>query len=47
MSKDGIMVDPSKIEVIMDWKVPSSVHEIRSFLGLLVIIGTSLRGSQS
>jgi hypothetical protein len=34
VSKDGILVDPSKIEAVVDWKVPSSVHEIRSFLGL-------------
>ena len=34
VSKDGILVDSSKIEAVVDWKVPSSVHEIRSFLGL-------------
>jgi hypothetical protein len=34
VSKKGILVDPSKIESIVDWKTPSSVHEIRSFLGL-------------
>ncbi|KAK9125231.1 hypothetical protein Scep_014077 [Stephania cephalantha] len=30
----GIAVDPSKIQTITDWPTPSSVSEIRSFLGL-------------
>jgi hypothetical protein len=34
ISKDGISVDPSKVEEVMDWKPPKSVHQIRSFLGL-------------
>lgn len=34
ISKDGVVVDPSKIEVIMDWERPTNVWEIRSFLGL-------------
>jgi hypothetical protein len=32
-SKDGISVDPSKVQEVMDWKPPKSVHQIRSFLG--------------
>jgi hypothetical protein len=32
--KDGISVDPSKVQEVMDWKPPKSVHKIRSFLGL-------------
>jgi hypothetical protein len=31
---DGISVDPSKVQEVMDWKPTTSVHEIRSFLGL-------------
>jgi hypothetical protein len=31
---DGISVDPSKVQEVMDWKPPTSVHQIRSFLGL-------------
>jgi hypothetical protein len=27
-------VDPAKVTTIMDWKAPSTVSEIRSFLGL-------------
>ena len=33
ISKEGLSVDPSKIEVVVSWKRPSSVTEIRSFLG--------------
>ncbi|KAA3480729.1 DNA/RNA polymerases superfamily protein [Gossypium australe] len=34
VSAEGIRVDPRKIEVVLDWKPPKSVAEIRSFLGL-------------
>ena len=34
MSKDGIQVDPKKIEAIIDWTRPTTVTEVRSFLGL-------------
>jgi hypothetical protein len=34
VSKDGISIDPSKVQEVMDWKPPSSVYQIRSFLGL-------------
>jgi len=34
ISEDGISVDPSKIQDVLDWKTPESVPEIRSFLGL-------------
>ncbi|GMI64252.1 hypothetical protein HRI_000094500 [Hibiscus trionum] len=34
VSAEGICVDPTKIEAIVDWKQPKSVTEIRSFLGL-------------
>ena len=28
------MVDPTKVQEVLDWKAPISVHEVRSFLGL-------------
>ena len=31
---EGIVVDPSKVQEVMDWKAPTSVSEVRSFLGL-------------
>ena len=34
LSKDGISVDPSKVQEVMDWKAPTSVYEVWSFLGL-------------
>jgi hypothetical protein len=34
ISKDDISIDPSKVQEVMDWKPPKSVHQIRSFLGL-------------
>ncbi|WVZ80963.1 hypothetical protein U9M48_028396 [Paspalum notatum var. saurae] len=34
VSKGGIMVDPSKISSVMDWKVSEVVKEVRGFLGL-------------
>ena len=34
ISSDGVEVDPSKIESIVNWKRPESIPEIRSFLGL-------------
>ena len=34
MSIEGIRVDPAKIEVVVNWKPPRSVTEVRSFLGL-------------
>ena len=34
VSKDGIQVDPKKIEAVADWPRPTTVIEIRSFLGL-------------
>ena len=34
VSKDGIQVDPKKIEAVIDWPRPTTVTEVRSFLGL-------------
>ena len=34
VSKDGIQVDPKKIEAIIEWPRPTTVTEVRSFLGL-------------
>ena len=34
VSKDGIAVDPKKVEVLVEWNRPNSVTEVRSFLGL-------------
>ncbi|KAL0412554.1 UNVERIFIED_CONTAM: Retrovirus-related Pol polyprotein from transposon.6 [Sesamum radiatum] len=34
ISSDGLAVDPSKVEAIVEWKRPENVTEVRSFLGL-------------
>jgi hypothetical protein len=34
ISNGGIAVDPAKVKEIMEWRVPTTVTEIRSFLGL-------------
>jgi hypothetical protein len=34
ISEGGISVDPSKIEDVLSWNTPTSVFDIRSFLGL-------------
>ena len=34
VSKDGIQVDPRKIEAVIDWPRPTTITEVRSFLGL-------------
>jgi hypothetical protein len=32
--ENGVSVDPSKVQEVMDWKTPTTVSEVRSFLGL-------------
>ena len=32
--KDGIVVDPKKVEAIIEWNRPNSVTEVHSFLRL-------------
>ena len=34
ISGEGIAVDPSKVQTVTEWLEPTSVSEIRSFLGL-------------
>jgi hypothetical protein len=34
VSNGGILVDPSKVKDVLNWKPPTDVGEIRSFLGL-------------
>ncbi|KAJ9546535.1 LOW QUALITY PROTEIN: hypothetical protein OSB04_019078 [Centaurea solstitialis] len=35
VNREGIKVDPTKIEAVMSWEVPKTPSEIRSFLGWL------------
>jgi hypothetical protein len=34
LSAKGIEVDPSKVKQILEWNSPTTVHQVRSFLGL-------------
>ena len=34
VTKDGISVDPGKVDALSNWRRPTTVTEIRSFLGL-------------
>jgi hypothetical protein len=34
VTKEGIAVDPGKMEVVVNWVRPSNAHEVQSFLGL-------------
>ena len=34
MSKDGVSVDPSKVEAVLRWIRPKNATEVRSFLSL-------------
>ncbi|KAL5573844.1 hypothetical protein UlMin_023441 [Ulmus minor] len=34
ISKDGVSVDPSKVEAVSNWPRPTTVTEIRGFLGM-------------
>ena len=35
VTKDGIEMDQNKIEAIISWPIPSSIHDVRSFHGLV------------
>ena len=34
LSDEGTLIDPSKVQEVLEWKAPTLVHEVRSFLGL-------------
>jgi hypothetical protein len=35
ISGEGITMDPTKVEAIMEWPAPTNVPEVRSFMGLV------------
>lgn len=35
VSQDGVATDPAKTAVVEQWEVPSTVHQLRSFLGFV------------
>jgi hypothetical protein len=34
ISDEGIAMDPTKFEVIMEWPAPTNIKEVRSFMGI-------------
>ena len=34
MKKDGVSVDPTKVEAVTKWECPTTITSVRSFLGL-------------
>ena len=34
VSAQRLVVDPAKAQAVQDWKIPTNVTEVRSFLGL-------------
>jgi hypothetical protein len=34
LSEDGIFVDPTKVQEVLDWEAATTISEVRSFLGL-------------
>jgi hypothetical protein len=45
ISKEGIKMDPTKVEAISNWNQPKTVTEIRSFLELARYYAGSLKDS--
>jgi hypothetical protein len=46
ISAKGVLVDPRKVEAVMQWEKPANVIEIQSFLGLVGYYHRFIEGFQ-
>ena len=44
VSKDGIKVDPNKVQAVADWPQPTNLNEIQQFLGLVNFFRKYIQG---
>jgi hypothetical protein len=44
LSCEGISVDPLKIQAIVDWPEPKTIHVVRSFLELVTFFCRFIKG---
>ena len=43
ISKEGVLLDPTKVDAVVNWPRPTSIMEVRSFPGRLDIIANLLK----
>ena len=45
ISAEGVHASPEKVKFVVDWPIPQTVHDVRSFLGLRLITDVLLGDS--